>query len=80
MWALIRLPTACHRTHIPVMAAHLQRAAQPSRWLGGTVMVGDPTGKTEMRQMLTREIVKNAEAIKSSFRASSTLAKERRSW
>ncbi|MGI5878124.1 MAG: tyrosine--tRNA ligase [Christensenellales bacterium] len=54
--------------YIPVMAmTHLQRSGHRPIALvgGGTVMVGDPTGKTEMRQMLTRgEIVKNAEAIK----------------
>ncbi|NLG37489.1 MAG: tyrosine--tRNA ligase [Clostridiales bacterium] len=54
--------------YIPVMAmTHLQRCGHRPIALvgGGTVMVGDPTGKTEMRQMLTREeIIKNAEAIK----------------
>lgn len=53
---------------IPVMAmAHLQRAGHRPIALvgGGTAMVGDPTGKTEMRQMLTRETIRsNAEALK----------------
>ena len=32
---------------------------------GGTAMVGDPSGKTEMRQMLTRrQIVENTEKFK----------------
>ena len=32
---------------------------------GGTAMVGDPSGKTEMRQLLTREtIVSNTEKLK----------------
>ncbi len=43
---------------IPIVAMmHLQRAGhRPIAVLGGgTAMVGDPSGKTEMRQMLTRE-------------------------
>lgn len=41
---------------VPIMAmAHLQRAGHKPLGLvgGGTAMVGDPSGKTEMRQMLT---------------------------
>ena len=53
---------------VPVMMlAHLQRAGHGIIALvgGGTTMVGDPTGKTEMRQMLTREqIASNQEGIK----------------
>ena len=49
---------------LPLMAmAHMQRAGHlPIGILGGgTAMVGDPSGKTEMRQMLTPEqIEKNA--------------------
>ncbi|SHH49580.1 tyrosine--tRNA ligase [Tepidibacter thalassicus] len=47
--------------------AHLQRAGhRPIALLGGgTTMVGDPTGKTEMRKMLTvEEIQHNAECFK----------------
>jgi tyrosyl-tRNA synthetase len=47
---------------IPLMAlAHLARAGhRPIAVLGGgTAMVGDPSGKTELRQMLTVEIIKN---------------------
>ena len=43
---------------VPIMAmAHLQRAGHRPLALvgGGTAMVGDPSGKTEMRQLLTRE-------------------------
>ncbi len=43
---------------VPIMAmAHLQRAGHKPLGLvgGGTAMVGDPSGKTEMRQMLSLE-------------------------
>ena len=43
---------------VPVMAmAHLQRAGHRPFTLvgGGTTRIGDPTGKSEMRQMLTDE-------------------------
>jgi tyrosyl-tRNA synthetase len=53
---------------VPIMAlAHMQRFGhKPIAILGGgTTMVGDPSGKTEMRQMLTREqIVANGEKIR----------------
>ncbi len=53
---------------LPLMAlAHLQRAGhRPIAVLGaGTAMVGDPSGKTEMRSMLgIEEIRRNGEAIK----------------
>ena len=45
---------------LPIMAmVHMQRAGhRPIAILGaGTAMVGDPSGKTEMRQMLTRETI-----------------------
>lgn len=64
-------PTAdsLHVGHfITVMAmAHMQRAGhRPIALLGGgTAMVGDPSGKTDMRKMLTKEdIIHNAESIK----------------
>lgn len=64
-------PTAdsLHVGHfIPVMAmAHMQRAGHRPIALvgGGTAMVGDPTGKTDMRKMMTPEIIaENAEAFK----------------
>ena len=47
--------------------AHLQRAGhRPIAIIGdGTAMIGDPSGKTELRQMLTRETIsENAERIK----------------
>lgn len=54
--------------YIPVMAmAHMQRAGHRPIALvgGGTTMIGDPTGKTDMRKMLTKEqIESNAECIK----------------
>jgi tyrosyl-tRNA synthetase len=63
-------PTAdsLHVGHlIPIMAlAHLQRCGhRPIVVIGGaTAMIGDPSGKTEARQMLTREqIDANAQAI-----------------
>lgn len=53
---------------IPIMAlAHMQRHGhRPVALLGGaTALVGDPSGKTEMRRMMTEEVVdQNAEAIK----------------
>ena len=45
---------------VPIMAmAHLQRAGHKPLGLvgGGTAMVGDPSGKTEMRQMLSLEAI-----------------------
>ena len=53
--------------YIPVMAmAHLQRAGHKPIALmgGGTAMIGDPSGKTDMRKMLSREdISTNVAAI-----------------
>ncbi len=53
---------------VPIMAlAHMQRFGhKPIAILGGgTTMVGDPSGRTEMRQMLTREqIIANGKKIK----------------
>ena len=53
---------------IPVMSLmHMQRAGHRPIVLvgGGTGMVGDPSGKSEMRKMLTLEtLAENAEAIK----------------
>lgn len=46
--------------YIPVMAmAHMQRAGHKPIALigGGTAMVGDPSGRTDMRQMMTRETI-----------------------
>ncbi|MFN0163609.1 MAG: tyrosine--tRNA ligase [Burkholderiales bacterium] len=52
---------------VPLMAmAHLQRAGHRPVGLvgGGTALVGDPSGKTEMRQMLSPEaIAANGEGI-----------------
>ena len=48
-------------TLLPIMAmAHLQRAGHKPIAIigGGTTMVGDPSGKTEMRQMMSRETIK----------------------
>jgi len=53
---------------VPIMSlAHMQRAGHRPIALvgGGTGMVGDPSGKTEMRKMLTvEEIEQNAAGIK----------------
>ena len=58
-------PTAdsLHVGHfIPIlMSAHLQRAGHRPIILcgGGTAMVGDPSGKTELRRMMTKETIAN---------------------
>jgi tyrosyl-tRNA synthetase len=53
---------------VPIMSlAHMQRAGHRPIALvgGGTAMIGDPSGKTEMRQVLSKEKVdENAEAIR----------------
>jgi len=53
---------------VPIMAlAHMQRCGHRPIALvgGGTGMVGDPSGKTEMRKMLTRKAIdENAAGIK----------------
>jgi tyrosyl-tRNA synthetase len=53
---------------LPIMSlAHMQRCGHRPIALvgGGTALVGDPSGKTEMRQMLSREeINENAEKLK----------------
>ena len=54
--------------YIPIMAmAHMQRAGHKPIALmgGGTAMIGDPSGKTDMRKMLTVETIDhNVECIK----------------
>ena len=48
--------------YIPIMAmAHLQRAGHKPIALigGGTGMIGDPSGRTDMRNMMTRETVEH---------------------
>jgi len=53
---------------VPIMSlVHMQRCGHNPLALvgGGTALIGDPSGKTEMRRILTRdEIDANAEAIK----------------
>ena len=53
---------------LPIMSlAHMQRCGHRPIALvgGGTALVGDPSGKTEMRQMLSREEIEaNAEKLK----------------
>jgi tyrosyl-tRNA synthetase len=53
---------------VPIMAlAHMQREGHRPIALigGGTALIGDPSGKTEMRQILTRDQVNlNADALK----------------
>jgi tyrosyl-tRNA synthetase len=53
---------------VPIMAlAHMQRHGNRPIVLlgGGTALIGDPSGKTEMRQVLTKEQVdENAQALK----------------
>lgn len=57
---------------VPLMAmAHLARAGhRPIAVLGGgTTMIGDPSGKTELRQMLTRETIQaNRQSIEPQVR------------
>ncbi|HHV19186.1 MAG TPA: tyrosine--tRNA ligase [Thermoanaerobacterales bacterium] len=67
-------PTAdsLHVGHLlPMIAmAHMQKAGHTPIALlgGGTAMVGDPSGRTDMRQMLTREQINhNAERFKKQF-------------
>ncbi len=58
-----------HFIQVMVMM-HLQKAGhRPIAIIGGgTAMVGDPSGKTDMRKMLTREqIEKNAKSFKKQF-------------
>ena len=54
--------------YIPIMAmAHMQKAGHKPIALmgGGTAMIGDPSGKTDMRKMLTVETIdQNVECIK----------------
>lgn len=53
-----------------MLMSHLQKAGHRPIVLlgGGTAMVGDPSGKTDMRKMLTREqINQNAEKFKKQF-------------
>ena len=54
--------------YIPIMAmAHMQKFGHRPIALvgGGTAMIGDPSGKTDMRKMMTRQTVAdNAAAIK----------------
>ena len=54
--------------YIPIMAmAHMQRAGHRPIALmgGGTAMIGDPSGKTDMRKMMTVETIDhNVECIK----------------
>ena len=48
--------------YIPIMAmAHMQRAGHRPIALmgGGTAMIGDPSGKTDMRKMMTVETIDN---------------------
>lgn len=44
-----------------IVMAHMQRAGHVPIVLfgGGTALIGDPTGKTDMRRMLTREAIDN---------------------
>ncbi len=67
-------PTADSMTvghFLTIMAmAHMQRAGhRPIALLGGgTAMVGDPSGKTDMRKMLTRELIEhNGNCFKKQF-------------
>jgi tyrosyl-tRNA synthetase len=66
---------------VPLMAmAHLARAGhRPIAVLGGgTTMIGDPSGKSELRQMLTREAIdENRKGIEPQVRRFLAAAEER---
>ena len=66
---------------VPIMSlAHMQRHGHRPIALvgGGTGLIGDPSGKDEMRQILTyEEIDKNAEAQKKQFERFLDFSKER---
>lgn len=59
--------TAGHFMALTLMK-RLQMAGNPSdcvNWPGGTTMIGDPSGRTDMRKMLTKEDINhNAECFK----------------
>ncbi|OPX87500.1 MAG: Tyrosine--tRNA ligase [Pelotomaculum sp. PtaB.Bin104] len=58
-----------HFLQLMVMA-HMQKAGHKPVALigGGTAMVGDPSGKTDMRKLMTRETIRhNAECFKQQF-------------
>lgn len=60
-----------HFIQLMVMS-HLQKAGHRPIVLigGGTAMVGDPSGKTDMRKMLTKEeIMHNVENIKNKWKS-----------
>jgi tyrosyl-tRNA synthetase len=80
LWELLNKPVTCYigfdptvgslhvGTLMPIMAlAHMQKNGHTPIALvgGGTALVGDPSGKTEIRPIMTKEeIDKNAEEIK----------------
>ena len=70
-----------HYIQIMVMA-HMQRAGHRPIALigGGTAMVGDPSGRTDMREMMTREIIENAQAFKNKCPGSWIFPRTRPLW
>ena len=69
-----------HFLQMKIMA-HMQRAGHRPIAIfgGGTGMIGDPSGKSDMRRMLTKEeIAHNIVALRHKWQNSSTLAKARR--
>jgi tyrosyl-tRNA synthetase len=58
--------------YIPIMAmAHMQRAGHKPIALigGGTAMIGDPSGRSDLRSMMTVETIQhNANAFKTQMR------------
>ncbi|MDR0930936.1 MAG: tyrosine--tRNA ligase [Clostridiales bacterium] len=61
--------TAGHFLQLVVVKHMMNAGHQPILMLGGgTTMIGDPSGRTDMRQMLTREIIdENVECFKRQF-------------
>jgi tyrosyl-tRNA synthetase len=64
-------PTLHAGSLVPIMAlAHMQQCGHTPIALlgGGTALIGDPSGKTELRKMLTSEdIIENGKGIKEQF-------------
>ena len=74
--------TAGHFMALTLMKRLQMAGNQPVALIGGgTTMIGDPSGRTDMRKMLTKEdIDHNADASSARWSALLTSAKARPSW
>ena len=74
--------TAGHFMALTLMKRLQQAGNQPIALIGGgTTMIGDPSGRTDMRKMLTREdITTTPSASSARWRSSSSSARARPSW